>query len=75
MPQVQTESLNSKTCPLCGGPNGCRIENGIGACWCSSTVLSPSMQARVPAELRNKVCICRACATNAGEPAATPNIE
>ena len=63
MEQAQTKPLDSKTCPLCGGPNGCCVKSGIGACWCSSTAFTPGVLARVPPELQRKVCICQACAT------------
>lgn len=55
-------------CPLCGQPNRCAMEiereTGIpqGACWCVSTVFTPELLARVPAQAQNRACICAACA-------------
>lgn len=51
-------------CPLCGGPNDCRLCTAAtykGPCWCESAKVPDELLARVPAEARNRACICRAC--------------
>ena len=60
--------LPEHQCPLCGGPNGCMpaaMGSFEGACWCKELRFSPELLARVPEGLRNKACICRACALSA----------
>lgn len=49
-------------CPLCGDDNLCAMEAGGGSCWCRGVKFTPALLARVPAEARDKVCICRKCA-------------
>ena len=51
-------------CPLCGGANDCRLcttASYKGPCWCEKVVFPDELLARVPAEAKNKACICRAC--------------
>ena len=51
-------------CPLCGQSNECRLCTAAaykGLCWCEKTTVPDELLARVPEELRNKACICRAC--------------
>lgn len=58
--------LAAPVCPLCGQPNACapaRTGAFSQPCWCESVDFSPELLARVPEHLRNKACICRACAT------------
>lgn len=52
-------------CPLCGNSNDCQLcMPGAykGACWCQQWEFPAELLARVPADLRNKACICRNCA-------------
>jgi hypothetical protein len=49
-------------CPLCGAANNCGIALGQTTCWCFSTHVPPEVVARVPADQRNEVCVCRQCA-------------
>jgi len=51
-------------CPLCGGPNDCRLASFMprsGACWCEEVEIPAGLLALVPAEARNRACICRLC--------------
>jgi hypothetical protein len=53
-------------CPLCGGPNDCRLCTTAaykGSCWCAAVEFPAELLACVPAEQRNRACICRACMT------------
>jgi len=53
-------------CPLCGQPNECQLCTTAaykGPCWCAAADIPDELLARVPAELRNKACICRGCVT------------
>jgi hypothetical protein len=61
------QPLDTRTCPLCGGPNGCGMKTGNGACWCSEATIARNVLTRVPAELQRKVCICQACGTESTE--------
>jgi hypothetical protein len=57
-------SLNASQCPLCGGLNDCQLCSLAvykGPCWCMKVKIPDELIARVPAESRNKACICRAC--------------
>jgi len=55
--------LDPRRCPLCGNPNACGAADGAGACWCSSTKIPAAVLERVPAEARDKSCVCEACAS------------
>lgn len=60
--------LAAPACPLCGQPNACapaRTGAFSQPCWCESVDFSAELLARVPDGLRNKACICRACAAGA----------
>jgi hypothetical protein len=50
------------TCPLCGSANLCGLEAGQATCWCGEVRIAAEQLARIPAELRGKACLCRACA-------------
>jgi hypothetical protein len=53
-------------CPLCGKNNGCAFSGGKPRddtpCWCAALPISSDVLDAVPAEARNKICICRNCA-------------
>jgi len=60
------EVLPCPDCPLCGRANDCaavRLGRHDVACWCGNVQFDPAALARVPAEQRNKACLCQACAT------------
>jgi prepilin-type N-terminal cleavage/methylation domain-containing protein/prepilin-type processing-associated H-X9-DG protein len=51
-------------CPLCGEPNECQLCSPAaykGACWCAAVEIPAALLARVPAELRDRACVCRRC--------------
>jgi hypothetical protein len=51
-------------CPLCAQSNDCQqctVSAYKGPCWCSAVKIPEALVARVPAELRGRACICRAC--------------
>jgi hypothetical protein len=60
-------------CPLCGGPNDCRMTSpepgsraddaarAAGECWCRNVEVPAGLIERVPEDLRNRRCICPAC--------------
>ena len=61
-----TATLDPTRCPLCGGSNHCQLctpEAYKGPCWCVDVKFPEELLARVPVELRNKVCVCRKCVT------------
>ncbi|MFC3803737.1 cysteine-rich CWC family protein [Cohnella sp. GCM10012308] len=62
--RISAESANRDRCPLCGGPNGCAIEEGRPAesCWCMRRAIGKDVLASVPTSLRGRSCICPACA-------------
>ncbi len=47
-------------CPLCGGANACGVES-TRPCWCAGECFPAGLLARVPAQARNRACICKAC--------------
>jgi hypothetical protein len=49
-------------CPLCGNANDCGAAAGKGDCWCWSAVIPDEAIARVPEDLRGKICVCQRCA-------------
>ncbi|MBL9173260.1 MAG: cysteine-rich CWC family protein [Verrucomicrobiales bacterium] len=57
-------SCDGKQCPLCGGPNACQMCTSDvykGSCWCRHHAFPEELLSRVPADLRNRVCVCRGC--------------
>jgi Family of unknown function (DUF5522)/Cysteine-rich CWC len=57
-------AVDPARCPLCGQSNDCRqctSEVYKGPCWCMTMTIPDELLARVPAELKDKACICRAC--------------
>ena len=63
---VSEQACEAGQCPLCGGANGCQLCTAAaykGSCWCMSANIPDELLARVPAELRNKACLCSGCVT------------
>jgi hypothetical protein len=57
-------SLGAAQCPLCGRSNECQLCTAAaykGPCWCATVSIPEELIARVPAERRNKACLCRNC--------------
>lgn len=51
-------------CPVCGGPNACRMETGDaykGRCWCEGPVVSAAALRRILGELAEPRCLCASC--------------
>ena len=51
-------------CPLCDEANECQLCSpacGKGPCWCLSVEMPGELLARVPADFRNRACVCRRC--------------
>ncbi|HZY16810.1 MAG TPA: cysteine-rich CWC family protein [Ramlibacter sp.] len=61
-------ALDAGACPLCGQANACAMElqrtTGVDQppCWCTQLDFTTELLARVPAQARNRACICPACA-------------
>jgi len=81
MNPLATKISEMGQCPLCGQPNDCQLCTVAaykGVCWCAKVEIPDALIAQVPPDLRNKNCICRACAMafhrskNAGAPAPKP---
>jgi hypothetical protein len=56
--------LDAGRCPLCGQPNECQLCSTAawkGTCWCAKLEIPDTLLAQVPAELRNRACICHNC--------------
>jgi hypothetical protein len=57
--------LQAPRCPLCGAANECAVArsgNFDAPCWCSSANFAPAVLAAVPAEAKDKACLCSRCA-------------
>jgi hypothetical protein len=52
-------------CPLCGQSNACGQLAGASECWCMTTKIAAAALEAVPIEMRNRACICQACARKA----------
>ncbi|WP_082517103.1 cysteine-rich CWC family protein [Acidovorax sp. Leaf78] len=63
---------DTSQCPLCGQPNGCAIAAGRApeSCWCMAQTIDRAALARLPADQRERACICPAC----GAPAAADSV-
>lgn len=61
----QATPLMHLTCPVCGGANQCAAA-ATGtvdvACWCTQVTIDAAALARVPAQARNRACLCPRCA-------------
>ena len=52
-------------CPACGASNDCSLADPRTvdrACWCYGVSIDPAVLQALPAELRDKSCLCPACA-------------
>ncbi|AXO87357.1 helicase [Pseudomonas parafulva] len=52
-------------CPACGAANQCALadpRSATQACWCYSVSIDPALLQALPAELRNRSCLCPRCA-------------
>jgi hypothetical protein len=75
---TQNWIVNPSLCPLCGQPNRCAMEvekeTGVKQppCWCTRVDFSADLLARVPAEAKEKACICAACQAATADSAKLP---
>lgn len=66
-----TDCVTATACPLCGQGNACALEAQRASgqpqppCWCTQVDFSRELLARVPTALRDRTCICAACAQSA----------
>ncbi|HEV7406512.1 MAG TPA: cysteine-rich CWC family protein [Chthoniobacteraceae bacterium] len=62
-------------CPVCAGPNECRMETGEGfkgACWCAGLSVSAAALERLLGHVAERRCLCRSCLERiAADPAIT----
>ncbi|MCV4281305.1 cysteine-rich CWC family protein [Pseudomonas capsici] len=62
-------------CPVCGMNNSCTLADPRTvdqACWCFSQSIDPGVLEALPAELRNRACLCPRCAGVADSLQAKP---
>lgn len=59
------QPLPALECPVCGLANQCAAA-AAGRfdvdCWCTQVTISPVALARVPAQARDRACLCPGCA-------------
>lgn len=55
---VLKKYLDIRTCPLCGGDNGCRHNK---ECWCHSVTIPKELLDRVPDDKKGRTCVCKSC--------------
>lgn len=64
-PVDRLRPLPNRLCPLCGGPNDC-APAACGRfdvdCWCSRARIAPQVLQQIPAEARDRACLCARCA-------------
>ncbi|TRX75905.1 cysteine-rich CWC family protein [Pseudomonas mangiferae] len=63
------EPVDPCRCPLCGLSNRCTQADPARRdqpCWCFETTVSPEALERVPADARNRACLCPRCAAGHG---------
>jgi hypothetical protein len=63
--RVRMKSMSDPAkCPLCGQPNECQlctVNTYKGPCWCAKVKISQDLLDQIPADLKNKVCVCKGC--------------
>jgi len=63
MKPVATNSVSPSVCPLCGEGNACGMVAGTPeSCWCMGVAISDDVLKMIPAEAKNKACVCAKCA-------------
>jgi hypothetical protein len=61
-PALAPSGMRADVCPICGGPNECGGAMGTHQCWCSTVKISPEALAAIPADARDRICVCPRCA-------------
>jgi hypothetical protein len=66
---MTSPAINDKECPLCGQGNSCAVSNGASGehCWCQNQSIDNTLLEKIPGPLKNKSCICQACAEKADQ--------
>jgi hypothetical protein len=58
-------SLSPRHCPRCGQPNQCAqagASTPVAHCWCFDLSIAPAQLDNLPAEARERICLCPRCA-------------
>jgi len=64
-PALTPSGMRADVCPVCEGPNECGGAAGKVPCWCSSVKISLEALVAMPAEARERICMCPRCAATA----------
>jgi len=57
--------MTANTCPCCGRSNRCTqagTEAPVSQCWCFTVTVDRQVLDALPAEQRNRACLCPRCA-------------
>jgi hypothetical protein len=65
-------SVDPSICPTCGEPNTCGMSQGLTECWCFSVGIPRTALDRIPAEAKDRACICPRCAQAQAQALAEP---
>jgi hypothetical protein len=61
--------IDPSKCPLCGEGNNCQNicgdKDANKNCWCKDVKVPKQLLEAVPAQSKNKACICQRCVTKA----------
>lgn len=63
--EVEAGPLPNPVCPLCGAGNECAVAASgsfDAPCWCRGVTFTAELLESVPADMKGRACICRACA-------------
>jgi Cysteine-rich CWC len=58
-------AIDPRRCPLCGNGNACGMAEGASTCWCFHAHIPAEVTERVPAEARDRACVCQGCSSGA----------
>ncbi len=65
MSALKPDMNDDRYCPACGALNQCTLADpaqATQACWCFSVRIDPAVLQALPAELRDRACLCPSCA-------------
>lgn len=67
MTPLDAENTDTTLCPLCGSDNACARAADPTAenCWCSKVTFPAAVFEQLPAEEKNRRCICAECVEKA----------
>jgi hypothetical protein len=66
---LMNTAIDPQRCPLCGADNHCAVARGKGTCWCFTSPISDDVLEKIPAEARERACVCQTCARGNRAPA------